>query len=182
MKHLAGAIMILLTVLGACKSITPETEESKDNYRNDMVWDIAPYSILMEVTDTEGHNLFEASTPGNWLKGPVVATFDGKTYNFPSEETPDTKELIVEITGLSVKKIKKTGNTSQVTVLEFGELNGGDNLTAELTLSWPNGTSDVISFKHTVSYQDGRPSINTAHFLNGEAVSAPVQIVKSVLD
>lgn len=179
MKHLAGAIMILLSVLGACKSITPETEENTDNHRNDMVWDIAPYSILMEVTDTEGHNLFEASTPGNWLKGPVVATFDGKTYNFPSEETPDTKELIVEITGLSVKK---TGNTSQVTVLEFGELNGGDNLTADLTLNWPNGTSDVITIKHTVSYQDNRPSTKTAHFLNGEAVSAPVQIVKSVLE
>ena len=176
MKHIAGAIMILFAVLGACKSITPETEENTDNHRNDMIWDIAPYSILMEVTDTEGHNLFEASTPGNWLEGPVVATFDGKTYNFPSEETPETKELIVEITGLSVKKI---GNPSKVTVLEFGELNGGDNLTADLTLSWPNGTSDVISFKHTVSYQDGRPSTKTAHFLNGESVTAPVKIVKS---
>lgn len=182
MKHLAGAIMILLAVLGACKSITPETEENTDNHRNDMIWDIAPYSILMEVTDTEGHNLFEASTLGNWLEGPVVATFDGKTYNFPSEETPDTKDLIVEITGLSVNKIKMIEPTQYMTVLEFGELNGGDNLVADLTLSWPDGTSDVITINHTVSHKDGRPSTKTAHFLNGEAVITPVKIVKSSLE
>ena len=76
MKHLAGTIMILLAVLGACRSINPESDENADY----AIWDIGPYSILMEVTDTEGHNLFEVETPGNWLEGPVEATFDGKSY------------------------------------------------------------------------------------------------------
>lgn len=168
MKHLLGPIMILLAVLGACKRITPEKNK-------DLIWDIAPYSILMEVTDTEGNNLFETSTPGNWLEGPVVATYDGKSYLFPSEDI-HTKELLVEVTGLSLIKI---GDPPSKTALVFGQFNGGDNLTADITLSWPDGSSDVIAFKHTVSYQDGVPSTKTSHFLNGEAVTAPVSIVKS---
>ncbi len=179
MKHLLGPIMILLAVFGACKSITPETDKSEDSRNNEyIIWDISPYSILMEVTDTEGNNLFEANTPGNWLEGPVMATYDGKSYTFPPENKP-TKELIVEVTGLS---LIKTGNPPSKTLLEFGEFNGGDDLTANLTLSWPDGTSDVITFKHTVSYKDGVPSTKTAHFLNGESVTAPVKIVKSSVE
>lgn len=107
-----------------------------------------------------------------------MATYDGKSYTFPPEDKP-TKELIVEVTGLS---LIKTGNPPSKTLLEFGEFNGRYDLTVNLTLSWPDGTSDVITFKHTVSYKDGVPSTRTAYFLNGESVTAPAKTVKSSVE
>ena len=45
-----------------------------------MIYDIYPVEFVFEVTDSHGNNLFDESTPGNWLQEPFSATFDGKEF------------------------------------------------------------------------------------------------------
>ena len=181
MKKRTKLLMLAVTIFPffvACN----KHEQQSDN-KEHLIWDFAPYVIWMEVTDSEGNNLFESSTKGNWLNGPVSAVFKGIEYTFPSdneEDSPETKELLVPITGLSVSKYVTLSISK--TCLVFGELNGGDNLKEDLSLTWPDGTADVITIHHTVTFSSGNPSVKTAHFLNGKAVTAPVLLVKTPLN
>lgn len=170
--------IILIATAVACKENNPtEEQKEKEENWNDIIWDVAPYSITMLVTDTEGNNLFESSTPGNWLDSPISALYDDKEYTYPKEETPQTKEYLAEITGLKVVNYN-TLDGGAVTYLVFGEFNGDDTLSSEVQFSWPDGSSDVISFEHSCPYINNEPHPKTSFFLNGNPVSAVISLVK----
>lgn len=169
--------IILAVTAVACKENNPTVEpnEEEENWEG-IIWDVVPYSIRMLVTDTEDNNLFVSSTPGNWLDSPVTAIYDGKEYSYPGGEIK-TKELLVEVTGLKVATYKKTDGTI-ATYFEFGEFNGDDNLSSEVQISWPDGSSDTISFEHSCPYINHEPQPKTSFFLNGEPASAVIPLVK----
>ena len=169
-KRLFLSALPLIVLVCSCKT-SPVTNDEEGRYG--LVVDIGPYSITMEVTDSDGNNLFVSETPGNWLNSSFSATFEGESYSFPSE---DTKEYCVPISGLSVQQLGDPPKTA----LCFGELNGQDTRTSDLTLSWPDGTSDVITLKHKCSSgEDGLPILETSYSLNGYPVSAPIPLVKT---
>lgn len=147
-----------------------------------MIYDIAPVEVMMEVTDADGRNLFEESqdaTAKNWLEGPVTATFEGETYAFPS--TVDTRAYAAMMHGLVVRSVRRADG-STVTCLVFGELSGETERCSDLTVTWPNGTTTVITVDNSFHWGiTGRPHKKTLFRMNGETVSLPVRIQHTAL-
>lgn len=139
-----------------------------------MIWDIAPVEVAMEVVDAEGNNLFSESTPGNWLQDRVTATFEGETYTYPQVET---RAYLAIMNGLVVRDYH--GQWGMGTALVFGELSGETDRHSDLVITWPDGTTDTITIDNRFSWGvTGNPHKKTSFKLNGEAVSAPIRIVK----
>ncbi len=172
-----GAVLLLFTAV-ACGE-KPTTNQDEPDW-NDIIWDVASWCVSMEVTDAAGNNLFESGTSGNWLGGPIVATYNSKEYSYPSNNQVETKELLVQITGLRVRK-REMIDHSFVMRIEFGDFNGDDTLSGEINFAWPDGTSDVVSFNHTCKYVDHEPKPKTSFSLNGEPVSGIIKLTKTPL-
>ena len=134
------------------------------------IWDIGPVVVLFEVNNSNGDNLFAESTEGNWLNASFSCTFEDETYTYPS---PETKEYIAVLRGLYLN------TSSETPFLEFGELDGTENRNSDLVITWPDGTQDVITIKHTFRWKlNGNPDGHTTLKLNGEKTSHPIQLVK----
>ena len=131
-----------------------------------MIYDIYPVEFVFEVTDSHGNNLFDESTPGNWLQEPFSATFDGKEFLWPSAQS---KAYLAVLTGFYI--YPKWYTTSDVVLLRFGELDGAKDWDTDLIISWPDGSQDTINVKHTCRYSlSGEPKTHTKFKLNGEPV------------
>ena len=147
------ALILGLLTLGSCQ-------------KQGMIYDIYPVEFVFEVTDAHGNNLFDESTPGNWLQEPFSATFQGKEYLWPSVQA---KAYLAELRGFYI--YPKWHTTSDVVFLRFGEVDGAKNWDTDLTISWPDGSQDIINVKHTCRYNmSGAPKTKTKFKVNGEPV------------
>ena len=134
--------------------------------KQDIIYDIYPVVFVFEVTDAKGDNLFDESTPGNWLQQPFSATFDGKEFLWPPVQT---KEYLATLFGFYI--YPKSYTKSDVVFLRFGELDGAKDWDTDLIISWPDGSQDIIRVKHTCRYSlFGEPKTHTKFKLNGEPV------------
>lgn len=181
MKKILWILTAVLT-LASCEKGQPWLEDpfeafkSKKSYspKSGMIWDIMPVDYVMVVTDADGNNLFDESTPGNWLKTPFSATFDGKEFQWPNERT---KEYLAILSGFYIYPSWYT--LSDEVILRFGELDGTDTWDTDLCITWPDGSQDTIRLQHAFRWdKDGNPDTYTGFKLNGEAVEGIVRLTK----
>ena len=169
MKHLLSALTFLM-VLVSCQSEPLSVEEEPD----DLIWDIFPVEVVMVVTDARGNNLFDASITGNWLSEPFSATFDGKEFHWPSA---DTREYLAELKGFYI--FPSWYSQSKEVYLRFGELDGEEDWDADLCISWPDGSEDVIHVLHTFRWgRKGPETYHTEFKLNGTPVEGEIVRLK----
>lgn len=139
------------------------------------VWDIAPVTVRMEVIDAQGRNLFDETTPGNWLGSEISATFEGESYIFP---TTDTRAYLAVLYGLHLEPYENA-DRSPVSVLAFGELDGTQERDSDLVITWPDGSEDIITVHRRFRWKwNGDPDGKTTWKLNGKETEYPVRIVK----
>ena len=139
------------------------------------VWDIAPVTVRMEVTDAQGRNLFDETTPGNWLGSEISADFEGESYIFP---TTDTRTYKAVLRGLFLEPYENADRPS-IPVLAFGELDGTKERDSDLVVRWPDGSEDIITVHRKFRWKwNGDPDGATTWKLNGKETGSPVRIVK----
>lgn len=166
----AWVLLAFLLLLTSCKAEPVETPLDEE----DPIWDIAPVEVILVVTDAQGNNLFDASTPGNWLSEPFSATFNGEEFQWPPART---REYFAELKGFYI--YPSGYSQSKEVFLRFGELDGERNWDTDLSISWPDGSEDVIRVQHTFRWgKKGPETYHTAFKLNGTPVEGEIVRLK----
>ncbi|MGX8707200.1 MAG: hypothetical protein ACSW72_00440 [Bacteroidales bacterium] len=127
-------------------------------------FDVAPVEVFIQARDQAGNDILD---PGSdlFIGDAITMNYDGKDYPM----VLPTKVYPAIIKGLELV------NYSGVWTLRFGELDGAQNHDETFTLTWPDGTKDVISFKRInispmTSFDTWR--------LNGKKTGMPIVIEK----
>ena len=152
MKNIFTIILsfAFLFALGAC-----------DRHESESDWDYTPIAVCFEVLDSEGNNLYEESTADNWLGQSASCTFDGQSYLYPfNTSDPDAVRFAL------AEYASESG--TPVTVICFGDLDGGKDYDSELFVSWPDGSTDRVKIYNKVEQTGtGAPRISRSLKLNG---------------
>ena len=168
MKKVLSLLFVFL-VLVSCEEDPFNAFLKKESYHPLplMDFDAAPVIFTFEVTDGQGNNLFEESTPGNWLSESFSATFEGKEFLWPSVQT---KYYLA-----SLKGFYRSPYTSSDNHLYFGELDGMETWDTDLCISWPDGSKDRIRVQHAFRWtEEGYPDSYTGFKVNGVPVEGNV--------
>jgi len=164
-------ILAAVLLLASCEKDPFEEFLAKKSYgsRTDMIWDFAPLTLAFEVTDGQGNNLFDESTPGNWLDTPILATFDGQEFSGPvSAPWLETKAYLAILRGLYLVPNWYTESDDDV-LLMFGELDSTKKWDADLHIYWPDRSQDIIRIQHAFRWDiTGDPEQFTAIKVNGK--------------
>jgi len=113
---------------------------------------IPSLSFVFDVTNAIGEKLFDESTQDNWIDGPISATFRGKEYHWPQTESSPLRFYM----------------NLEANALLFGDLNGGRKWDDDLSISWPDGSKDVIRVQHAIGKdKNGNIRGYTAFIVNG---------------
>ncbi len=182
-RFLNSAILLMATclgggfVLGSCSS----DEESDDIWLTD--WN--PVEISIKVNDAQGNNLLDSTDVAHYIADGATATFMGKTYDLGSlTEKENTNK-----SGLKVYMPKWDGfriemypdfNTKDgyEYMLVFGEIDGARDMHENLTITWKDGSKDVITY-HCSDHNNEKMTCNRWFSVNGEiTTNRQITIVK----
>ncbi len=144
------ALLVGLFSLSAC-----------DDIFGDVIVDWAPVKIYIEAVDADNHSIISSEMPGMSL------TFRGTEYTVKTEAEAETRAYLARMKGLiAVPQQTESGDT--VYQLVFGEIDGAEDMEEDITLTWPDGSTDVIHY-HCSDHKEGRhPSCDRSWKLNGE--------------
>ena len=131
-----------------------------------IILDWAPINIYVKVSNAEGQNLLDSTTPNNFVDKEISAEWMEETYIADTiswfEKQFITREYLPIMNGLMY--VTKNGEP----MLYFGELAGdGDYNDEPFTIHWPDGSTDVITIKNKAHLS----SANRKYKLNGEVVA-----------
>ena len=131
-----------------------------------IILDWAPINIYVKVSNAEGQNLLDSTTPNNFVDKEISAEWMEETYIADTiswfEKQFMTREYLPIMNGLM--HVTKNGEP----MLYFGELAGdGDYDDEPITIHWPDGSTDVITIKNKAHLS----SANRKYKLNGEVVA-----------
>lgn len=149
---------------------------------NDVIWDIIPMRIHITVSNVEGQNLLDSTTPNSFNYSDITAEWMGETYTADTISLFDkehmTRMLIGHMHGLVY--VIEHGKAQ----LYFGDLTGHNTFNDEpLTLHWPDGTTDVITVEASAIEGPQNVKLKRKFMLNGKVVakdtSSPIiEVVK----
>lgn len=164
MKKFASFFLVLAYCLSGCDAIDPDNDE-------DLIWDFWCHSILMNVTDVSGNNLFNEQTPGGpWEKGPYVMYKNEKfdLYLGNPEYKERTRHLPPSFLELYLMK-----NKENEYYLCFGEFSPTNNYQGQpFTIYWGDGSKDEISFDLYITWKNKRePTVHRNVYLNGKQIT-----------
>ncbi len=170
MKRWFWLLAVALTLISCEKESTDPTDPfeaflNKPSYspKPGMIWDIYPVEFLFVVTDARGNDLFDESTPDNWLSKPFSATFEGQKFLWPSTAT---KHYLAILKGFYI--YPKSYTQSAEVLLRFGELDSTKKWDTDLIVTWPDGSRDVIRVQHAFRWDiSGDPESYTGFKVNG---------------
>ena len=136
MKKLFYAIALAAGLLGAVSCVAPG-----------LIVDWTPVDITIEAYDAEGNSIVSEDMPG------MTLTFRGEEYtvrpwdywNQPQEEV-QTKAYAAIMAGLRAMPINDEQGAVVKYVLQFGEIDGAEDLDENIVLHWPDGSEDTIHY------------------------------------
>ena len=125
---------------------------------NDMIVDWAPVDIEIYATDSLGNSIISPEMPG------MTLTFKGETYTV-QDGTIYTKAYLARMYGLCSRVIDPTASPRQYKLV-FGEIDGAKDMDEDITLNWPDGSTDVIHY-HCSDHNESKLTVNRTWKLNG---------------
>lgn len=131
---------------------------------DDYIVDWAPVNIYIYATDSVGNSIIQPEMPGMSL------TYKGETYTVKDLNEKgnqvQTRAYMATMQGLYVQRDYDTYQAEYRLV--FGEIDGAADMDEDITLNWPDGSTDVIHY-HCSDHKEGRnPKCNRSWKLNGE--------------
>ena len=179
MKRISTILMSLSAILLLASCERGALGNENNNASNSgMIWDIAGVELVLVVSDAQGNNLFDESTPGNWLETPFTAKFDGQVFSWPhSLPWAGTKAYLAHLDGFYI--FPQWYMQTDEVYLRFGELEGTKKWDTDLTIFWPDGSMDTIRIQHSFRWDEhGYPEIYTGYKVNGATVDGRIIRIK----
>ena len=126
--------------------------------------DWTPVNIYIYATDSQGHSIIQPDMPG------MTLTFQGKTYSVKDKDayydSIRTKAYFAVMRGLLAEPVDTTANP-KVYRLSFGEIDGAADMDEDITLNWPDGSTDVIRY-HCSDHNEYKLTVKRTWKLNGK--------------
>ena len=126
--------------------------------------DWTPVTIHIYATNSTGQSMIQPSMPGMSL------TFKGETYSVMDKEayydSIRTRAYLAVMHGLLAEVVDSTANP-KVYRLSFGEIDGAVDMDEDITLNWPNGSTDVIHY-HCSNHNERKITVKRTWKLNGK--------------
>ena len=127
---------------------------------NGMIVDWSPVNIVIYATDSQGNSIISPDMPG------MTLTFQGETYTV-QDGPMHTKAYLAQMYGLYTQVIDTTASPRQYKLC-FGEIDGAKDMDEDITLNWPDGSTDVIHY-HCSDHREGKnPGCDRSWKLNGK--------------
>ena len=130
---------------------------------DDWIVDWAPVEIYIHAEDADGNSIIQPEMPGMSL------TFKGDTYtvkdwNNRYENKIATRAYMAVLYGLYAQPLADDSTKYQ---LYFGEIDGAADMDEDITIKWPDGTTDVIRY-HCSDHDVFKLDCNRTWKLNGK--------------
>ena len=130
-----------------------------------------PVDIYIYATDDNGNSIVQPEMPGMSLtfQGETYTVQDWTEYNRWQDSILMTRAYLAVMRGfLAQKYIYENDSTSFGYRLYFGEIDGAADMDEDITLNWPDGSTDVIHY-HCSDHREGKnPRCDRSWKLNGK--------------
>lgn len=162
MKKIFGLLILVAYVL----CMTSCSEEG------DVIWDVAPAGIEIQLVDEDGNDLLNPEVEGNWVGAAMQISYDGETYDaiWSREDIkPRSRYYMPTFIGLVWNGALYDDNKDYN--LYFGEFEGTENHDMHLTFSI-DGMTTVYEFeyKHDFSWKKNEPNSDNHIIYNGKKI------------
>ena len=128
----------------------------KDHHSKMVDW--SPVNIEIYATDSLGNSIISPEMPG------MTLTFQGETYTV-QDGPMHTKAYLALMYGLYTQVIDTTASPRQYKLV-FGEIDGAKDMDEDITLNWPDGSTDVIRY-HCSDHNENKVTVKRSWKLNG---------------
>ncbi|MFI3264018.1 MAG: hypothetical protein SNG38_00545 [Rikenellaceae bacterium] len=133
---------------------------------DDLIWDIAPVNIYIQVCNQEGENLLDENVEGNILENEIKITYKDEEYLL-GESVSKTRAYMPSFNGLQLYNNK----------MIFGEFEGAASYTLTATLDLGNGIEKEVGFIREYKTKNGEPQCSTIYTLDGEELEGGITII-----
>lgn len=181
--------LVILGLLSMCLSMTScgkDTDEpKKENEKDVAYWDIVPIDFVIEIRDTQGHNLLNPANDGNFYGKDIEVEYGGNYYtvDWDGYAAANKSRAIPEVfEGLKINSDPRNPESNR---LAFGEFSPTRNLDFSIKLSLPGYDKKydirlVNKFTRDEYWQE--VEIDRCFYLDGESCGPfPVKIVLPAL-
>ena len=121
LKQISVPLLLLLCMVGVNVSCSNDDDD-------DLIWDIYPLELIIEVVDKDGNNLMDPNNEHNILESGITATFMGESYQlYDINNYKMTRAYMPTPYGLVYRKFYGSNQY----FMYFGELDGTVNINKE---------------------------------------------------
>ena len=162
MKKLVFAVLLGISLSGC---------EFKEIIVENPIVDWYPVNISIYANDNNGNSIIGPEMPGMSLtfKGETYTVRDWTEHNRWQDSMLVTRAYMAVMRGLLAEKYFDSEDSTSLSYrLYFGEIDGAADMDEDITLSWPDGSTDVIHY-HCSDHREGKnPRCNRSWKLNGQ--------------
>ena len=155
---------MMLATMGAC------SDNNDDMPDDDVIWDIYPAGVSIQLVDVEGNNLLDPEVEGNWVGEPMWIGWDDKRFDaiWDSDDLQQpTRAILPRFHGIVWTGVW----TDKQYYLNFGELDGASSHDLSLTLGI-TAINTVFDFEysHRLVWKNKEPHFDDHITYNGEMI------------
>lgn len=160
-----------------------------DVYNDDVIWDIVPVTLAMDIQDASGKSLLVPGVPESVVDSDITLTYKDKEYpadwRFREHDGYySSRAYNAVFSGISYRPVfVRDGNGNVVDsgrrVLVIGEWDGAKNFDETFTLTISENQTETFRIVHTFEMANNKiKDYTTTVWHNGNVVGESVVIVK----
>lgn len=171
MKKLLQFILIFTITVGASGC-----SKDDDGPDDDVIWDIAPAGVVIQLVDEEGNDLLQPTVSGNWVGEPMTIGYDDKVYDViwvRDDLQPKTRFYMPYFYGAVWTGLFNYEKLSYC--IYFGELFGDRDYDMKLTLGITAiNTVYDFEFSHKLVWKKKEPHFDDHITYSGQRIDGNV--------
>lgn len=137
---------------------------------DDVLWDIAPTRVQLNVVNQDGENLLDPNVDGNIWGETATLIIDGKSTDYVIERNPRSRAMLAIFYGVYLENLTGTE------YLTIGEWQTEKSAEYDMTLII-RGKSYSIRVVNDFKWKHNEPKIKRTYFLDGKQTDNPMTIV-----
>ncbi len=145
---------------------------STDKY-DDIIWDYAPVSLCITVSDQDGQDLLDESVEGNILSDGISLSYDGSNYTMVQDPSQvQTRAVYVEFYGLT----RYYSDYDERYLLNFGDFEGNNSYDMTLQLNLGDETQYDLRYVRQFDHANllEQPIVEQEFYINGEKIDSDI--------
>lgn len=138
------------------------------------IYDFAPISLYLKVTDSSGQSLINPEHPKTLVKQGVKMEIAGKFFDLKTwEEARDSRKMTPDVLryympmwyGISYEKYSSEQDDWAI---KMGDFDGQEETTREIVIHWGDGTTSKLKYSNAIRYKrKASPDVERHYYLDG---------------